>query len=68
MNDLVPSRISLRYYIREDLTLFAIPTSQQASAANFPNRGQSVELDINTETTLHSEKKHEAIDLQILSS
>ena len=47
------------FLFREELTINAIPTSQQASAANFPKRGQSVQLDINPDTTLRPEKKHE---------
>ena len=59
MSDLVPCCIIRTFLFREELTINAIPTSQQASAANFPKRGQSVKLDINTKTTRRPEKKHE---------
>jgi hypothetical protein len=59
MNDLVQSCINRTFLFREELTINAIPTPQQASAANLPNRGQSVKLDIDTETARHPEKKHE---------
>ena len=58
-DELVPSWIIRTFLFRDAPTINAIPTPQQASAANFPNRGQSVKLDINTEATRHPEKKHE---------